>query len=293
VNISVICLGYLQIPSGADLLAKYFAKIGADFYLHVDAKVSDVAYKTVLKNNENVHFLPTRVPIWWGGFNTVQAVLAALRYIRTIKHYDRHLLLTEDTVPLLSAKTLSDRLQQHVEFIHSYQVPLDADNLVRRRYDGWYLFDSIATNPRHHPVEQRVFDEELLSRIEELKALRSRGKRPLPHLRSGSSWWGLSDEAIADILELYDRSEWLVESFKYSAIPEEMIFQTLLNMTKRHEDHKPFIYTDFSRNPKPYVYNYKKEIMPLIDGQHCMLRKVDIGSTEIADYMQMLINDSN
>ena len=291
-KISVICLGYLQIPSGVDTLARYFSKINADVYLHIDAKVSSDYYQEALKNNANIMLLPDRFPIWWGGFNTVRAIVAALKCIRNIRHYDRYLLLTEDTVPLLSPEALANHLQQDFEFIDSYPVPLQPDHLVRQRYAGWYLFDSIATNPRHYPPEQRVFDDELLASTDRLNQLRKKGKRPLPNLRGGSTWWGLSNEAISSILELYENSEWLRASFEYAAIPEEMIFQTLLGMSEQKRAYSPFLLTDFSKDPKPYVFSTESELTSLVGGPHCMVRKVDLRSAGVNNYMESLIEGS-
>ena len=83
--------------------------------------------------------------------------------------------------------------------------------MIRARYDGWYYFDSIVTNPRHSPPQDRRVDDRMLSDIQRLSQLHTRGKHPLPELRHGSTWWALTDEAVARILEVHDTNLWLCQ----------------------------------------------------------------------------------
>ena len=101
-RLAIICLASLQSSAGVEMLAKYFAHLPADLYVHVDAKVSDDAYRPIESRCSNVHLLAQRLPIWWGGFNIVRATIAALRYARGAGRSTRFLLLSEDSVPLMA-----------------------------------------------------------------------------------------------------------------------------------------------------------------------------------------------
>jgi hypothetical protein len=288
VKVAAVCLAYLRTPAGVEMLARYFARLPADVYLHVDAKVPDGAYRGVAARHPHVRLLPRRLPIWWGGFNTVRAVVAALRHVRTQGGYDRHLLLTEDTVPLMPPAALRAHLEQDVEFIQSYPVPTDAGHLVRRRYDGFFFYDSAATNPRFLPPEMRGIAEGMVHNLQRLEAVRRRGKAPLPDLRTGSTWWGLSDQAVACILDAHEADPALRECFEFSAIPEEQYFPTLLHRAGWTRAQQSFMHADFTREPFPYVYRTRQEVEQAQCAPCCMLRKVDLQAPGIAEYMRDL-----
>ncbi len=286
---AVICLAYLQNPSGVDNLARYFARLSADLYVHVDAKVPDTAYRTVAADHANLHLLAERLPIWWGGFNTVRAIVAALTMARANGSYDRYLLLTEDTVPLLAPAALARHLEANVEYIETGgPVPEEPESWIWRRYSGWYFYDSAATNPRFIDPDRREITSNDLIELLEMQRLRQRGKAPLAELRHGSGWWALTDEAVVRILHVHETDPWLRDSFAFSAIPEEQYFQTILALSGWTRPCQRFIHTDFSREPKPYVYRTADELIALRHGAACMARKVDLAAPEIAAYMRTL-----
>lgn len=287
-RLAVICLGYLQSPAGIEMLARYFACLSADLYIHIDAKVSDAEYRAVPSRYPHAHLLAERLPIWWGGFNWVRATISAIRSARAAKTYDRYLLLSEDTVPLLAPTALAAHLEQDVEFLHSYPVPADRHDLKRRRYEGWYYFDCGTTCPRTFVPEDRTVDEGLPLAMQRLSLIRERGKYPVAELRCGSGWWALTDEAVARVLEVLDTCPWLHQSLEFSACPDEQYVQTILGLSNWPRKCRPFIHTDFSRDVKPYVYGTQAELAALQGGPCCMVRKVDIASPEIAAYMHGL-----
>ena len=288
-RIAVICLAYLQDPAGVQWLGDYCSRIPAELLVHVDAKVSDAAYRAVASRTPSVTLASRRYPIWWGGFNTIRAVIAALQELRRRGQWDRILLLTEDTVPLLGPAEMAAHLGQDAEFLASYPVPTDPSNAIYRRYHDFYFFDSAPTNPRIFEPTDCAVKPGHLAELGRLAAAMARGKADLPNLRHGAGWWGLTSDAVSAILTSYETDSAIRESFEFSAIPEEQYVHTILARAGWTRRCHPFVHADFNRPPHPYVYSDRAEIEGVRGGPTCMLRKVDLGAAGVREYMQSLL----
>ena len=286
-RIAVICLAHLAMPAGVAGLARYFARLDATLYMHVDAKVPDDAYRDLASCHANLHLLGERLPIWWGGFNMVGAAIAGLRQARASGPYDRYLLVSEDSVPLLPPAGMAAQLAGDAEFLDANPVPADPANPVRRRYEGWYSLDDRATSARFIEAPERAIDDAFLARMQRLQALRAKGKYKLPGLWHGSQWWGLTADAVTRVLDVHDRRHWLRNSFEFSLVPDEQYIQTIVAASFAGRVFQPFMYADFSRAPKPFVYRSAAELAALAGG-YCMARKVDLAAPGIADHMRAI-----
>jgi hypothetical protein len=267
-------------------LSDYFSVIGADLFVHIDAKVNADLYEP-LGQRLNVHLLRTRQEIFWGGFNTVRAIVNAIEVAQSVAAYDRFALITEDSIPLVRPQILADQLALDVEWIDTHITTQDR---IRQRYTDYFCFDTRATNPRAFLVGERAFTADAFSRINRMQALMVEGKAPIAEIYHGSGWWTLSAEALNIILERHRTDRRLRDSFEFSAIPEEQYFHTILGQAHLRRPTSAFMYTDFSRNPHPYVYRNQNEIRAVLGhSKHLFLRKVDLRSTEIAVFVNELI----
>jgi hypothetical protein len=278
---AVVCLAYLKNVDGVKILADYFSDTETDLYIHVDAKSDASAYQDFAKDRHNVFLTPNRFPIYWGGFNTVRSAIASLEYARRSAEYGRFLFLTEDTIPIVSKAEFAKRMSSDVEF---FETKIASGQNMIDRYNGFFYFDSFATTPRPCPTVARAVTAEDLLALSRLNRLRDKGKVVLKDIHHGGTWWGLTAQAVNKIVSSYYAEEHLRESFEFSAIPEEQYFHTILRLEKS----EPLLFTDWSRNPTPFVFRTSEEIAEVDAKGRTFLRKVDIKSESIKDFVRSL-----
>ena len=283
-KVAVICLAYLKVDVGVRLLSDYFAKLDADLFVHVDAKVSCKAYEGT-RACSNVHILEDRLPIYWGGFNTVRAIIKAIEVARDLANYDRYILLTEDSVPLRSPSDLIRLLSDDVEWIDSNELPQDK----WQRYTRFFCFDTPPTNPRMNNPIEKFFTKESIETFVRMQSLMAQGKVTLPRLFHGSGYWALTSQAISAVLRTHSASEHLRQSFEFSAIPEEQYFHTILGNASLANKRSRFMKADFTRPPHPYVFQTVDELYAEQRESKCLfLRKVDLTRPAISKYVSQL-----
>lgn len=280
-NMAMICLGYMPNPSGAALLAEYFDGI-ADFYLHVDAKSEIAPYAQAAARQANITLAETRYPIFWGGFNTVRACVAAIEQALRAKSYDRIGFITEDTIPLIAKSDFLTRMSGPTEWIQIYPT---SDPTWLARYEQFFYFDSFATNPRTVERLARAWTPEMVSDIQRLDALQRRGKARPATLFDGGTWWCLTRPHIDTFLSSYHTDAHLRESFEFSAIPEEQYIHTVIGPLAQT---RALVFTDWTREPRPYVFRSMDAIRSAKSGDTPMLRKVAVGVPEIEQFVRDL-----
>jgi Core-2/I-Branching enzyme len=288
VKIAVICLAYLGPARAVELLAGYFAAADADIWLHVDSATDASEYQALAARTPKIRLVTPRLRCWWGGFNGARAVLNAAASARAVNQYDRYLYLTEDTVPLRSISELLNRLASDREYIVLGDETSVPERWVQARYDGFYCWDCDAMCPRCTNHEDWVVTPELERQIARLAQLRTRGKVKLAKLHHGPAYWGLSASAMDQLLERDRTDDHLRESFEFSSIPEEQYYHTILGEAGYATRAAPFLYMDFSMEPKPFIYRSRAELLALQDEPHLFARKIDFKAPEVADFIQEL-----
>lgn len=286
---AVVVMAYLGNPAGVAQLSTYFESMDAHLYVHVDAKVDQGPYET-LSNRPNLTLLKSRQQIFWGGFNTVRAVIGAIEVAQQSSAYGRFVIITEDSIPLVNLHTMAEMLASDVEWI---EIDVSEQDWVWQRYREYYCYDGYPTNPRYFDPRERSFDASFLKKLERLQNLMIEGKTPLNTLCIGSSWWALSASAIKLVLDRHREDRRLRESFEFSAIPEEHYFQTILEQARLDRPKSPLMHTDFERSPKPYVYRDVTEVLDVQRANHRrpFLRKVDLQNAGITDFVHRMARE--
>jgi hypothetical protein len=290
-KIAVICVGYLGSARGVELLAGYFSRADADIWLHIDSATDAAEYYALAERYSQVRLVSPRLRYWWGGFNAVRAVLSAAAAARAAKRYDRYLFLTEDSTPLRSVDELTERLSQDLEYIE-----ISDGTPFRARYEGFYCWDCDAMNPRVISSQDWSVDgwnmksvtPELERQIARMAQLRARGKARVARLWYGYGYWALSAAAITTLLNRHQSDEHLRESFEFSAIPEEQYYHTILRESSHAMQTSPFMFMDFSGDPRPFVYRTRQELARLRKRPHLFARKIDFYSPEVAEFYREL-----
>lgn len=274
-------ISFLVLAYGApSVLAAFVAQFKGhpvSFYVHVDAKADAAAYRTAFAGlHASVFFVEDRLPIYWGGFNMIRATEILAKQALQDSATKVFSLVSDDALPLWSSdRCVRELLRQPNRFDAHPLAPTAA---VRRRYEEFYYLDSPATSARWFPIEARVLskvDEAALSR---LALRRNEGKVAMAGLRAGSQWWSLERNVMQELLNILASDSALRESFEFSAIPDEMLFQTLAHGALGGSGYicGP-MHVDFSREPKPFAFTGLPEgFVPL--REKLFIRKVMAGA---------------
>jgi len=262
-SVAFLVLGHAA-PECLGRLCSQVHDYDIDVFLHLDARTDSAAYLArVGPEAERLRLTPERQPIFWGGFHMVEASCALIRQAMTHRPYRTLVLLPEDCGLLQSP----DRVKREL-LRQPTRIDLGLGRLCPRRprYERTYVLDAPFASARELPVEERAVDvEAFLAIAADLERLRQLGKAEIPFLYTGSQWWALEGGLALELAEQLALDEQLRLSFRYSAIPDESYFQTMVGLRGLLEPGPPNPFpspmlTDFSREPKPYVFRELEEI---------------------------------
>lgn len=266
-------------PEGLGSLARFFADSGFDLFAHVDAKVDEAPFRA---QAPWVQFISPRLEVFWRGFSMVEATVALIEAARARWPYARYMLLSDDTVPLQSLSLIRNALLGDEEF--AAFGPVEAH---RGRYEGYFLFDSPATQLRWIPGVQRVVTPGLIARVKRAEALMARGKAPLPVFWYGSQWMALTAPSIERILARWHSDEWLRESFAFADAPDESYFQTILGEQLGRID-RGLVYVDWSTPEPPRVFTEISALEAVEPGGFMFLRKARLAPEALRQWVDRL-----
>jgi len=293
---------FLVIGAIAPIILRQMCEVfSADrfsFVVHVDRKANFESYAEGVGEWGHLSFVDHRYEVFWAGFSMIEATLSLARQALRDPESHYFALISDDTFPLLSPDSLYRTiLDEKGTWIQSWRIP--EDHLFQQRYNKYFFLDSRFTTPRWFPTEERSFSEHDRIELLELEILKSRGKKKLSGLYAGKQWWVLNRNELTSIIELDRTDEHLRQSFRFSAVTDEIYIQTLFKMLFPDSKHlgNPML-DDFSRDPKPYVFSSWKDISLMLsniqtvkesgaaDGQeHLFLRKI---APSGSDVVQML-----
>lgn len=260
-------------PLALERFCRIFQGHPYKFIAHLDRKIDLQCYSEGIDWPDNVIFVDERVEVFWGGFNMIRATESLARIALADKANEVFVLVSDDTLPLFPP----DRTYQE---LFSCKDRIDIGLSRRnppffRRYNDFYFLDSAATSARVLDTQLRSVDATTIDAIIRLQRLRQRGKYPLPEVWSGSQWWSLGRSTLTDIIAELAGNSWLRESFEFSAVPDELAFQTLYANQKGLTSRSftgPML-SDMSRFPAPFVYQAHDEIGSIPAGK-LFVRKI-------------------
>ncbi|BCL76506.1 hypothetical protein JHS3_22420 [Jeongeupia sp. HS-3] len=218
-------LAYLILAHAAPAqLARLIARLNAPgvcIYVHVDASTPAEVFAAMWATAPDGVRWMTRRPCRWGGFSLVAATLDLMRAARA-DGCDWQVLLSGADYPLKSHDEIVARLQSG-EALGYLDVRDTAEFDVGYRWQAW------------HPER---FNGRLPGRILQ-KAQRGLAKiglcrrlpAPLRAVWAGSQWWMLSAAAVDALLHLCDEHPEVIDFFRSTLVPDEMVVQTMLMHT--------------------------------------------------------------
>lgn len=211
------------------------------FVIHIDARRDERPFRAALGYHPNVSFVAAadRVPVHWFGFSSVRAMLELLRCAHALGA-DRFTMISGQDYPVRGIGELLAEIARDEEIIA-------VDRLCEQHGSSW--FDRCAFEP--------FFGDRALLSLRDgwlpLRKLSSAVGRALPRRRPpipvyyGSAWWSLTRAAVDAVLRFADERPDALAWFRWSRVPDEMVFQSILKQSPR----APFIRFDETRPGAP------------------------------------------
>ncbi len=209
-------------------------------WIHLDRSVGISTFRAALSDSgispAAYRFVEGRVAGAWGDFSLVQATLNSMRECvgegagaDQLRGYDYISLLSGQDYPLRSPQEIKSRLAQlpSAEYMAYFTLP----------YAGWYahnggldrvnLYYNLAMVSRlgRVPVAGRY-----LARAFDLglKLVPKRRRLDGIKLYGGWQWWTLTEGCVRHVLHYQDQHPEFTGFYRYSLIPDEGFFQTLI-----------------------------------------------------------------
>jgi hypothetical protein len=261
-----------------------------EFIVHVDQKCDIQQYTEVVGSWPHLKFLGERHSVFWAGFSMIEATMALVAEALQGNESSHFALISDNTFPIYSPNDLYFKISSSGKsWIECWRLP--KNHLFQQRYQRFFYLDSQLTSPRWYPTEERDFRESDAFQISELERIRKIGKKEIAQLYCGKQWWVLTREEIQNIFQMHISDHHLRDSFRFSAVTDEIYIQTLYKMIypDRVIIGNP-MYDDFGRSPKPYVFSDYSELSLIFDdirsragadpaiGKYLFLRKVAASS---------------
>ena len=218
VTLGVVVLAHEHLERTAQV-ARWLGDQGARVVVHVDR--AHKRHDDLIGHHPNVDWCGVR-RVHWGTWSVVDATLhAAERLLATQPDVTHVCLISGDSIPIKPLETLSDFLARNpaTDFIESVSVTEASwvrDGLEQERFSLFFpapwkrrkwLFDALVRVQRLAGVQRKVPDD------------------LAPHI--GGQWWCLTRKTLTAILGSKRRERYR-RFFKYSWIPDEAYFQTLV-----------------------------------------------------------------
>jgi core-2/I-Branching enzyme len=239
-------------PRHLERLIKALAVGDNDFYLHVDRKSSLADYGHL--KGDRVFLAQERVPVHWGDFSQIRAIVALLRQaLGSGADYDYCVLLSGSDYPLRSAGYINSflELNQGGEFINMVRMPNEEVNKPLSRLTTYQVASHRFIAARMLGAARTVLNWLGLNLLE--RDYHKYLGRLEPH--GGSEWWALTTGACRYILDFIDSERRVVRFFENTVCPDEMLFQTILgNSPFRDRVRRNLTYADWlSPGRKPAI----------------------------------------
>lgn len=187
------------------------------FFIHVDLKSDINSFELPLANYPNVYFVKNRVDIQWATYSMVEATVNGFKEIVesgiNIEYVN---LLSAQDYPIKSLKDFHNFLKQNPgkAFMHCLDVASEWTEAISRvqeyHFNHWNF-------PGKFKVQNFV------------NFIMPKRKMPEGLIPVGrSQWFTISLKHVVFLIKRLEASPKIVQFFRYSWAPDELVFQTLL-----------------------------------------------------------------
>jgi len=227
-KVSFILLAH-ESPDELRQLIVSVLESGSDLYVHYDAKskhcLSRASKSWALEKYDGKLFFSKRERIHWGEWSIVRATLGCLYLWREVNDQSDYLMLISGScLPIKPLSLLKKRLAENpLDYIEAVSATRSEWVSHGSQEDRWLHYNYI--NWRSSP---RVF--KIVHKVQEKLGLKRQlplGHRPF----IGSQWWCLRSDTVRRILSLVDDQPQLERFYRYTWVPDEIFFQSLVANT--------------------------------------------------------------
>jgi hypothetical protein len=216
----------------------------AAFFVHIDRKSRWHDFAGL--RGADIHFTTERIPVYWGDFSQVEAILLLMRAgLADPRGFEVLVLLSGTDYPLHGARYIEDFFSRHRgrEFINIVRMPCEAAGKPLSRLST-YKPSAGSSLPRKlvRKTHATLVRAGVLSGQ---RAWESSLQGLEPH--GGSTWWALSREACEYIRDFAARETGVVRFFRHTVCPDESFFQTIIaNSPFKSRVRRNLTYADWS-----------------------------------------------
>lgn len=240
-------------PNHLRRLIRSISSPNAIIYIHIDKKSRIEYFKKYC--DSSIVYLKKRIPVYWGDFSTVQAILLLIgKALSTRIPFDYLILLSGNDYPIHSTQYIENylKINEGKEFINCVPMPNELAGKPISRLTNFHY-------SQNAPIVIRLL-RKTLNKFGLLPRFRDFQKY-LGDIQpyGGSTWWCLSRESCEYILEFVKTRPWFVQFFRNTTLSDEMFFQTILgNSSFKEKIHRNLMYTDWS-NQKAHPANINQQ----------------------------------
>ena len=219
------------------------------FYIHVDKKVDIQDFKELIADYKNVIFVANRYECIWGSISLVYATLSCMHEVVNDKRSGYCILMSGQDYPVKNRESIDNyfNVNNGCEFINVNPVESCwSENGCLQRFEYYsfylsskrqdsvlipYLFSKKIFNGNDWKLMiKSIIKSRNIKLISEIIFNISRKREHPKHIipYGGSQWWAFSIMTVTKILDFVQDNASFVKYYKYTAIPDEVFFHTIL-----------------------------------------------------------------
>jgi len=176
-------------------------------FIHIDAKSYIDVFKSALSEfSDNVIFIKKRVQVKWGGFSMIEATFELFdEYLKSGFNADYIHLLSNSCLPIVSRNVIDD-----------FFIKNNGKNYIE-------YHDLLPNKPKFSRISKSWDIDESWKFLGDKRIFNINIK-----YYDGSQWFSITHECLLFLYEDFSKKEYFYDFFKFSQIPDEMYFQTVL-----------------------------------------------------------------
>lgn len=258
------------------------------FFIHVDGKTDQATYAQIvnqLQNIPNLYFVK-RSKCFWGDFNIIKATIEGITtLLKSEVEFDYAILLSGQDYLIKTNTYLESFLEKHHKQEFMEYCSLHSPE------NKWY------NQGGYYQSLKRIEWWHFHFRSKHLCVKKKRRFLPEIEPYGGSQWWCLSKDCLKYIKDFIEQNPTFVNYFKYTFIPDELFFQTIVlnSPFKDHVINDDLRYVDWDNpNPNAPATLLKKDFETLTFSSKLFARKFDMTrDVEILDLIDQQILAAN
>jgi hypothetical protein len=261
----------ILIHKNADQAAKLIEHLSVDFdiYIHIDKRCK---IDPQLRNKARV-FSYRKYKTFWGSLNLVNATLFLLSEAFK-KSYDRYLLVSGMDIPVKTNGEIIDFFKKNEEeYIEIEKLPRDFWNDENGGFDRVLKFWPVLKKR-----ENKTFFSRGTYKIKRVFSfiISNVYKRPLDYeFYGGSQWFNITHNCVTKMFKYLSTNKIFLRRFRFTYCPDELFFQTLVNMLDLKINNNSLRYVDWETGPEYPRILRKENYLAIIESECLFARKFD------------------